>query len=146
VDQETRDLYSSYQQIQDLQRVARSTQCEIIAVTWRVRMRPSRASLILWDERREAVVLIHVEGETANWESWRRVDRSHILTDDPAKRFDYASHDSGTGRAPLSDAAQQLIKDNSGDTFTAVLPAAPGLRLDHSAEDSASQDLAHPIG
>ena len=122
VDQGTQDLYSSYQQIQDLQRVARSTQCEIIAVTWRVRMRPDRASMIMWEERGEVVLLLHVEGATTDWESWRGVDRSHILTDDPAKRFDYALHDSGKGAAPLSDTAQQLIKESSGDAFAAALP------------------------
>ena len=88
VDQGIKDLYSSYQQIQDLQRVARSGDCEVLAISWQVRLRPDRHSLMLWDSNREMVVRLHVEGSGATWESWRGVDRSHILTDDPAKEFD----------------------------------------------------------
>ena len=72
---------------------------------------------------------IHVEGSAATWESWRGVDRSHILTDDPAREFDYASHGSGEGQAPLSGKASEFIAEHTGDAF------APALQPD-AARDS----------
>ena len=116
-----KDLYSSIQQIQDLQRVAKSGECEILAISWRVRLRPDRHSLMLWDSRQELVVRIHVEGSAITWESWRGVDRSHILTDDPSREFDYASHRDGEGQTPLSGNARSFIAENAGDAFAPAL-------------------------
>jgi len=121
VNQGVQDLYSSYQQIQDLQRVAKAGECEILAISWQVRLRPERHSLMLWDSGQDLVVRIHVEGSAVTWESWRGVDRSHILTDDPARGFDYASHGSGEGGAPLAGDARKFLAENADDAFAPAL-------------------------
>jgi len=117
----TKDLYSSYQQIADLQRVAKSGVCETVATTWQVRLRPDRHSMMLWDSASELVALINVEGSSATWEVWRGVDRSHILTDDPAREFDYATHSTGEGKIPVSEDVRDFIRLSSGEKFAPAL-------------------------
>jgi len=121
VDIGTKSLYGTYLQLEDLQRVAKAGECEIIITTWHVSMRPDRHSLMLWDSKNEVVARIHVEGSTASWEVWRGVDRSHILTDDPSREFDYAIHRTGEGKAPLSGDARELIRQNAGAKFAPAL-------------------------
>ncbi|UCD24548.1 MAG: hypothetical protein JSW51_01115 [Gemmatimonadota bacterium] len=93
----------------------------MLAITWQMRLRPDRHSLMLWDSKQETVVRLHVEDSAATWESWRGVDRSHMLTDDPAKEFDYASHDTGENKAPLSGTAGQFVIENAGDVYSLAI-------------------------
>jgi hypothetical protein len=107
VDIGTKSLYGTYLQSED--------------PTWHVSMRPDRHSLMLRDSKNEVVARIHVEGSTTSWEVWRGVDRSHILTDDPSREFDYAILRTGEGKAPLSSDARELIRQNAGAKFAPAL-------------------------
>jgi hypothetical protein len=84
--------------------------------------------MMLWDAKSELVARIHVEGAKATWEVWRGVDRGHILTDDPAQEFDYASHRTGEGEVPLSGDAKEFIRQNAADRFAPALEGGSRLR------------------
>jgi hypothetical protein len=114
-------LYSSFQQVEDLQRFARARSCEIIAITWQVKLLPERYSLMLWDSGTEEVVKIQVEISDVKWEAWKGVSRGDLLTRDPVSICEHVTKRIGEGRAPLSEAARGLISVNAGAIFGPAL-------------------------
>lgn len=120
-DVEAKDLYSSFQQVQDLQRLARARDCELIAITWQVKLLPGRHYLLLWDSKSQEVVKIQVEMSDVKWEVWKGVSRSDILTQDPVRLCEHVTKRTGEGRAPLSEGARELIRVKAGDIFGPAL-------------------------
>lgn len=117
----TKDLYSSFQQVEDIQQLAKAGECEVLAITWQVKLLPERHNLMLWDSREQEMVRIQVDASDVNWEVWGPVSRSDILTRDPVDLCEYVKRQAGQGRAPLSEAARGLVRANAGDIFGAVL-------------------------
>ena len=116
-----KQMYGSYEQLQELQRLVESTGCPQLAITWRVQFLPNRRSLLLWDTERQTLVRIHVEGSTASWELWTGATKAAILADDPDDGFDYASYRDGRGKVPLSDAAKAFVREQDAKTFAPAL-------------------------
>jgi hypothetical protein len=116
-----KDLYSSFQQVEDLQRFARARSCDVMAITWQVKLLPERYSLMLWDSGTNEVVKIQVEISDVTWEVWKGVSRGDLITRDPVDLCEYVTKRTGEGRAPLSDAARGLIRVNAGAIFGPAL-------------------------
>ncbi len=116
-----KDLYSNFQQVEDLQRFARAHRCQVLAITWQVKLLPERYSLMLWDSGTQEVVKIQVEISDVKWETWKSVSRNDLLTQDPVDLCQQVTKQTGEGRAPLSEAAIGLVRVNAGDRFAAAL-------------------------
>jgi hypothetical protein len=116
-----KDLYSSFQQVEDIQQLATAGRCDVLAITWQVKLLPERHNLMLWDSEKQEMVRIQVDASDVRWEVWGPVTRGDILTRDPVDLCEYVKRQAGEGRAPLSDAARGLIRANASDIFGAVL-------------------------
>lgn len=116
-----KELYSSFQQVEDIQQLAKAQECEVLAITWQVKLLPERHNLMLWDSKRQEMVRVQLDATDVKWEVWATVSRSDILTRDPVDLCEYVKKQAGEGRAPLSDAARGLIRVNAGSIFGPVL-------------------------
>jgi hypothetical protein len=121
VDVGQKDMYGSYDQGVELQGMAESRDCPLLAITWRLKMMPNRRSLLIWDADKQTLVRIHVQGSSADWESWTEVSKDRLLAEDMGDGFDFAGYQMGEGRAPCSTEARQFIRENDGRTFAPAL-------------------------
>lgn len=117
----TKELYSSFQQVEDIQQLAKADECEVLAITWQVKLLPERHNLMLWDSKNQEMVRVQLDASDVNWEVWEPVSRGDILTRDPVDLCEYVKRQAGEGRAPLSEAARGLIRVNAGTIFGPVL-------------------------
>ncbi|MEJ2238446.1 MAG: hypothetical protein P8X82_09135 [Gemmatimonadales bacterium] len=116
-----KELYSSFQQVEDIQQLAKAQECEVLAITWQVKLLPERHNLMLWDSKRQEMVRVQLDATDVKWEVCATVSRGDILTRDPVDLCEYVKKQAGEGRAPLSDAARGLIRVNAGSIFGPVL-------------------------
>jgi hypothetical protein len=114
--------YGSFEQGQELRRLAKSTQCKFVAITWRIKLLPDRRSIMVWDVDRATLFRIHVDKATGSvWDHWAGVTKAAIAKEDLSDGFDFQGYRTGSGKAPVTGEVREFIKKHSPSGFVQAL-------------------------
>ena len=111
-------MYGSYEQGLELKKRAEANpSCNALGISWQIDLsrrggRGIRYSFLVWDSESKGLWRVHSHLVLGGWESWANVTRHSIAEEDYSDGFDFGGYRSGSGLAPLSEAARKLARRN----------------------------------
>ncbi len=111
-------MFGSYEQGLELKKLVEAgTSCKTLGLAWQIDLslrggRGTRYSFLVWDPEAQSLVRVHTHTVLGGWESWETVTPQAIVSEDYGDGFDFPSYRSGSGRAPLTQAAKTLVRQN----------------------------------
>ncbi len=111
-------MFGSYEQGLELKtRVEANATCKTLGISWQIDLsrrggQGTRYSFLVWDSEAQSLNRVHVHVGLSGWESWGKVTRQAIVSEDYGDGFDFGRYRSGSGRAPLTQAEKTLVRQN----------------------------------